>query len=218
MRSLVAVSKPRCTTTVRSIKVDCVIVRGPCSKMLKLVWRLVRLFKFLLSFPSRLRILMFSKCKAALTRVASLWRAIQRHKTTFFNPDPPPRILCSDQSEPAPTDHHVVVELGPLDPSGDDPSVPATAHDAVSPPAPAPAEPPTTSDNPTTQSGPGWDVQPGIADGRMRSAKHRNAGYVNVGYLSTFTLDSSHLIQRLPIGDRTQSLTCVACLVSTAMV
>ncbi|KAF8135770.1 hypothetical protein EV363DRAFT_1396239 [Boletus edulis] len=154
--------------------------------MLKLVWRLVRLFKFLLSFPSRLRILMFSKCKAALTRIASLWCSNQRHKTTFFNPDPPPRILCSDQSELPPIDHHVVVELGPFDPSSDDPGA-ATAHGAVSPPAPAPAEPPTTSDNRTTQSEPVWDIQPGIADGRMRSAKHRNAG--------------------LPIGDRTQSLT-----------
>ncbi|KAF8121758.1 hypothetical protein EV363DRAFT_1275725 [Boletus edulis] len=132
--------------------------------MFKLIRRLVRLSKFLLAFPSRLRLL--SRCNAALGRLVSFLRSFRGHKNTF--PNSPPHILCSD--DPPPPAHRVLhfSDPHPVDPSADNPG--------VSGPTASPEQSASASTDPTTQPKSAWHVRPGVPDGETRYAKRKNEG------------------------------------------
>lgn len=170
--------------------------------MLKLICRLARFLKFLLSFSTRLRTL-FSRCNA----LVSLWRYIQdaRRQATFSSLSSSPHILSLNEPTKPTSAGHLVIHTGSLVPSEVDHGTQATSLNEVTPLVPQVAESsdagplPSGNDSDTpdpavsqapiqphvTRSAhferfknPVWKVWPGVADGKTRYTPRTNNGYV----------------------------------------
>lgn len=167
---------------------DCVPLRCNPAVMLKPICRLAHFLKFLLSFPSLLRI--FSGCNAALNRLVSLWRYTLRaaRRASAFNLGSPPHIPCAND----PIRLHQAIDMVP---PGNDQRTQATAPMAQQlnkdPPSPSGGLPaPASATQAQAQSDetpyfkkfqdPVWYVRPGVADEKIRYIQRTIDGYVFV--------------------------------------
>ena len=167
--------------------------------LLKVFWRLVRFFKFLLSFSPR-----FPRCNAALGRFVSLWRQVWRHKTPFFGLGSPPHILCShDPAQPLLTNDQPAQELSTMNPPqpsddhrGQLPTsnphvvIQVSERNSLGPsgtlgtPAPICSSASSrvttgSAEGESARSEPAWQVKPGVANGDTRYAPRTKDRYVH---------------------------------------
>ncbi|KAF8447269.1 hypothetical protein L210DRAFT_926720 [Boletus edulis BED1] len=133
--------------------------------------------KFLLSLAIRLRSSLTTGFVAALGRIVSLWRSLQRVRATFFA-DLPTRIQCSDSIRLPAANRHVVFQL-----SDTESIVPSRIFSPIAPTHSSVNAQVATGSVTTTEffgsSGrpiPTWSVQPGVADGAIRYAGRKHDG------------------------------------------